>query len=235
MENVRTIKISHFAPIPRGHRVAIHFFDAQVVFFDATYVVVQDLTSGIWYSNQLGLVNWVRGRGPSPNSTARRREIVIGRVRQAVAVASYGESGGAQTELDLLIEEQITGDVQPEFLRRQSLGALSGEIYGSDKSLEQVWPHGVSHEIVWEQPFTVVAHREPALEGPQLDVHLRLTQRREGQTHSIAVTLVVEATPELARLPAIAALHPRVLGQEAAWLLATVRYYAGVHGQDFPA
>jgi len=237
MESVGTVEINHYAPIPRGHRVAIHTFDVKLLFMTGTAMVVQDLTTGVWYGGDLDLINWVRGRAAPPGNTPLRRETLVGRVRQTACVASYGEHGRSSTELDVVVEEIVTGDAEPRSLRSQNLGAAGAELYGSDTALEQRWPHGVTHAIRWDQPFTIAIHRDPGADASMatMDLHLRLTQRRDARAESIAITLVVPTEPELMTLPPIAELHPRVQGPEAAWLLATVRYYARVHGVQLPA
>ncbi|MEL6182771.1 MAG: hypothetical protein AAFS10_27700, partial [Myxococcota bacterium] len=106
----------------------------------------------------------------------------------------------------------------------------------TDRAFEQQWPNGTHQHILWDEPFQVLAHRNPNnADRPNTDVHIHIQQRRDGASlHVIALTLALETTPTLLNLPAKLELLPRIEGEEATWLITALRYYAEHHGLKLP-
>lgn len=119
---------------------------------------------------------------------------------------------------------------------RRRLQTRHAALYLHEGGLEQEWPSGAVHRILWERAFVAHLHRSPeeGWSGPTRDVHLRLVQQREDANHTVALTLCLEDGPALRSLPPLVALLPRVEGQDAAELLALVRERLALHGQRLP-
>ena len=109
-------------------------------------------------------------------------------------------------------------------------------LYVSDEALEQDWPSGALHQILWASPFSVQLQQEPreAWRGPLAELHLRLQQQGAQGLCIVALTLCLEDDPRWRALEPLRAFLPRVEGEEAVALLALVREMAGLHGQRLP-
>jgi hypothetical protein len=116
---------------------------------------------------------------------------------------------------------------------RQRLETRHAALYLHEEGLEQEWPSGAVHRILWGSPFAAHLHRAPdqSWRGPVVDIHLRLVQQRQDATDTVALTLCLEDAPKLRSLPPLVALLPRLEGEQAASLLAQVRRALAMHGQ----
>ncbi len=101
-------------------------------------------------------------------------------------------------------------------------------IYLGQRAVEQVWPDGSVHSVVWADPFTCSLHRSPASPDPQGRrlIHVKLQQPRPDHLAIVAFSLWISTAASLDGLPQQAASLPVVLGADAEALLGALRAHA---------
>lgn len=133
-------------------------------------------------------------------------------------------------------DKYMTALVQGEAARggeagRRRIETSHAVLHLGSTALEQDWPDGSLHRIVWESPFEFEARREDLDNAPDLvDLHVRLVQTLQvGQRHTVAFTLRVStaSVPDFERESAIL---PLIEGKEAMEILSLL----GRHASDWP-
>lgn len=139
---------------------------------------------------------------------------------------------GEKYQTELIVSE--SGSSHKTHRRRVETNHAT--LFLSEEALEQNWPSGAIHEILWSKTFSARFHREPPMgyTGPVASVHVRLQQQREDGNHVVAFTLCLEDHPRWQELEPLMSFLPRVEGQEAQHLLQVIQDRAGLHGIRLP-
>ena len=251
---ILTLTLTCAVPLAAGTRVSLHAIRRP----PGDWIVLEDTGRGIWFANlaegplndagNLHLVGLHRRKASAGEfldylSKAGVDDCQGVQVWKADVVSSttvWGHHLGARDPYahpSTVLILQLTNDsTRDEPASRRKVGERNSVLYWTGQGLEQDWPNGATHRVVWSEPFSAVLHRDPRTvpDLPSLDIHARLRQTSGGQAHTIALTLALTANASLATLPALEQLLPRLEGSEAERLMQMIQWYARIHGAPLP-
>ncbi len=224
------------ADIPLGHRIGAWKIVQKGLFIDEPHYVIYNMTTGTYIARHEEALQWVL-QGLPKSSSWRQDQYVEG----LVTFSSVSMSLGSVSTSLLTLHIDDRKNKRRSHIDAQTmvtpLQAEHSRLFFSDQGLEQHWPAGAVHDIVWKEPFNVVVHRNPppGYERPVLDVHMRFTQRRLGKLYTVAMTVCLKPSPTVEALPVLQELLPRVTDPELiAKLLKQAKHHMKIHGKTWP-
>ncbi len=228
-------EVPFLAPVPSGHRVEIYVLERKSFLSSGEFAVVYDITANIWYARDFAAMDWVRGLTQSSRDYSLKRG-VRGRVLNSFCKLGATDGSFASVcRLHLGVEKLFNAhyDLSKQTLR--PLNTHHARVQVTGEYIEQIWPNGVHHRVIWEEPFQIVLHRQPVEDraGAYIDVHMRLQQRLQSELETVALTLELEDSPQIRQFPTVAEFHARLSHSEAIWLVETVRRNAKLHKIPF--
>lgn len=222
--------------IPKGRRVTVYEVVNSGFISDSRYTVVLDHCAQIYYGISPEIFNWL-AQGMPGHPTFKLSKQTKGVVMWSHVIRNIGAPDISEVRVALNtamagLVPSITEGASP----RIKLKTAHPEIFLSEAGIEQQWPSGALHSIIFEHPFQMVFHRAPSpgYERPSIDLHLRLQQRRAGELHTIALTLSVPPSPGLERVQVLVEHLPRIGAHDAQHLLTLLQRYADIHGRPWP-